>query len=495
MEVWMIVTLVVALLILLLMIEMPVAFALGVSGGLGLVLMMGTGHATNVLSSVPYLQTASISLTVVPMFLLMGSLAVSSGISTQLFTLMNRIFARLPGGLGVAAIAASAGFSAVSGSSIATASTIAKISVGEMRRYGYPASFATGIVAMGGTLGVLIPPSLFIVLYAITVGESVGKSLIAGIIPGILTTVVFAALIILMAPRQLRRERERRATLALAATERIEVPQTVGGAVLKALVEEENKTASSEKSARSGSVKGPSQGSISNVSVQDETRLRDLPWRSLVYIAILFAIVMGSLFAGLVTVTESAAIGALAALVIFGIEMRGKSIRELMRTLGEALRESAGTTGMVFTLIIGSAILSAFFVMAKVPDTIQHGIMSLGMPGWATVALLLAMLIPLGMVFDELSMMILTLPLIYPVAMDLGFDGIWLGIMFITFVQIGLVAPPVGINCFVISGVSGVKTETVYKGVMPFLAAELGIIVLLFVFPDIVTWLPSLIRE
>lgn len=495
MEVWMIVTLVVALLILFLVIEMPVAFALGVSGGLGLILMMGTGHATNVLASVPYLQTASISLTVIPMFLLMGTLAVSSGISSQLFTLMNRVFALLPGGLGVAAIAASAGFAAVSGSSIATASTIAKISVGEMRRYGYPAAFATGIVAMGGTLGVLIPPSLFIVLYAITVGESVGKSLIAGIIPGILTTVVFASLIMVMAPRQLRRERERREALSLAAPERTEAQQTVGGSVLAAVAKAKAKADTSGAASAVKTATWTSKGSALGLPTHDETRWRDLPWRSLIYIVILFAIVMGSLFAGLVTVTESAAIGAFAALVIFCIEMRGRSIRELMRTLGEALRESAGTTGMVFTLIIGSAILSVFFVMAKVPDAIQHGIMSLGIPGWATVALLLAMLIPLGMVLDELSMMVLTLPLIYPVAMDLGFDGIWLGIMFITFVQIGLVAPPVGINCFVISGVTGVKTETVYRGVMPFLMAELGIIVLLFIFPDIITWLPSLIRE
>ncbi len=446
-----------AALLLLLVMQMPVAFALGASGALGLVLLHNFGYATNVLGAVPFTASASFALTMIPMFILMGTLAVKARVAEHVFAIANRASRRLPGGLGVATVMACAGFAAVSGSSVATAATMSRMAVGEMRRYGYPAHFATGLVAVAGTLGVMIPPSIMLVLYAVLAGESPAQVMAAGIIPGLLSALFYIVYIILVAKR------------TLAPKEKTLVEKT------------------EELSKDAGRQNAPSAESLG--------RLRDLPWRGLMYIAILFFIVMGGLYSGFVTPTESAAIGALAALLIMVVEMRKKGPRELLRLTIEALKESALTTTSVFAIVVGSTILSVFFVASRVPHLLATWVSSLDVPPWLVVAIFLAILIPMGMALESISILVIAVPLMHPIVTGLGFDGIWFAILVVKLIEIGLVTPPVGISCFVVAGTSGVSPHHVFRGVMPLVGVELLIVVVLFTFPDLVLFLPGLVAK
>ncbi len=461
------VTLVVAIVLLLLALlamRMPVAFALGFSGAVGLALLRDFSFATNMLGSIPFDETARFTLTIIPMFILMGMFAMKARMAEQVYAVAAHVFAKLPGGLGVATVMACAGFAAVSGSSIGTTATMSKLSVGEMRKHGYPDSLATATVAMAGTLGVLIPPSIILVLYAIMTGESVAKVLAAGILPGILTAIAFAVFIMLIAPKHVARQKELNQALA-AAAEPI-VPGSGGTAVLTA---------------------------VEQLAPPAPTRLRDLPMRGLVRVAILFFIVLGGMYSGLFTPTESAAVGALAAGIMLFLEMWREGWKATISAAVEALKETAGTTSMVFSIIVGSAVLSIFFVAAKVPQMLTAAVVEANMNPHLTIGLLLLTLLPLGMALESISILVITVPLLYPVAMELGFDGIWLGILIVKLIEIGMVTPPVGIQCFVVAGTSGVRVSTIFRGVMPFVIVELIVVAILFAFPQIILWLPSLV--
>lgn len=468
-----IVGLVAILLIILLAIRMPVALALALSGAVGLVLLRDTGYTTSQLGAIPFSQTNSFSLTIIPMFILMGIFAVKARIAEQVYTVARYAFRWVPGSLGVATVMACAGFAAVSGSSIGTAATMSRLSIGEMRKAGYPDSLAGASVAVAGTLGALIPPSLFLVLYAIMTGESVAAMLAAGIIPGIISAIAYATYIIITATRNEKEWSERALRLEDALV-------TASG--------------------RGGSSDG--QGSASTVGTEDESeqltgrtvRLRDLPMRGVVRVGILFVIVLGGIYSGFFTPTESAAVGALAAALMLMVEYRKEGLGVMARNFSEALKETAGTTSMVFAIIIGSAILSAFFIAARLPQMATTWVETMALNPYVTIALLLFLLLPLGMALESISILVISVPLIYPIAMDLGFDGVWLGILIVKFIEIGMVTPPVGINCFVVAGTSNTRVETIFRGVTPFLLVELAVVSLLFAFPTISTWLPSLIR-
>ena len=223
-------------------------------------------------------------------------------------------------------------------------------------------------------------------------------------------------------------------------------------------------------------------------------RLWDLPMRGIIRVAILFVIVLGGMYSGVFTPTESAAIGALAAGVMLVAEMWREGAKAIWIAFQDALKETAGTTSMVFTIIVGSSVLSAFFVAAKVPQMLADGITSWGLNGHLTLAIMLATLLPLGMMLETISILVITVPLIYPVAMSFGFDGIWLAILFVKLIEIGMVTPPVGINCFVVAGTAGVKVDRVFAGVLPFVFLDLIMTAILFAFPILSTWLPSLIK-
>ncbi|QZY50646.1 TRAP transporter large permease [Leucobacter tenebrionis] len=481
MLVTMIVLAVVALLLVLLMLRMPVALSLALTGALGLGILQGTDYTTNVLGSVPFSATASFSLTIIPMFILMGMFAMRARIAEHVFAVANHMVSRFPGGLGVATVMACAGVSAVSGSSIGTAATMSKLSVGQMRAYGYPAALATGIVAIAGTLGVVIPPSTFLVLYAIMTGESVAQILAAGIIPGVLSALGYIVYILVVGHRQIVRPE---ATL----TEAVAVAHA---------------DAAAQRGARSGAAEPAA--SISQLppgtpdteavrQVYGRT-LRDLPWRGLVRLGVIFLIILGGMFSGIFTSTESAAIAAFVALVILLWEFRREGWSVVWDKVKGALLDTAQTTSMVFMILVGSSVFSTFLIAAHVPDTVTNWVAGLDVPPLLTIGLLLLLLLPLGTALDEISVLIITIPIIYPIAMELGFDGIWLGLMIVKLTAIGMVTPPVGMTCFVVSGATGVRTETVFKGVLPLMLMDLVVSAILFFVPAITLFLPSLVAQ
>ncbi|HHW83489.1 MAG TPA: TRAP transporter large permease [Actinomycetales bacterium] len=482
--------LVIAILLLMLSlmaIRMPIAFALGISGAVGLVLLRSFDHATATIGSVPFTQVASFSLTIIPMFTLMGMFAVKAKVAEQVYQVAAYVFRKFPGGLGVATVMACAGFAAVSGSSIGTAATMSKLSVGEMRKHGYPLPLATATVAVAGTLGVLIPPSVILVLYAIMTGLSVGQVLAAGIIPGILSAVAYSVYIIIAS----RRTRARDAELAAATADELEASREPELAAVLAEAGGSSRTSTSDIA--SHEVRGRRIQEAISVEKPVE-RLRDLPMRGVIRVMVLFVIVLGGMYSGVFTPTESAAIGALVAGTMLIAEMWKEGPRAMWTAVVDSLKETAGTTSMVFSIIVGSSILSSFFVLARVPRMLADGVMGWGLSPTLTLIILLATLLPLGMMLETISILVITVPLIYPVAIEFGFSGIWLGVIFVKLIEIGMVTPPVGINCFVVAGTAGVKVDRVFAGVLPFVIVDLAVIAILFAFPDIVLWLPDMVR-
>ncbi len=457
------VILVVVVMMVMLALRVPVAFALGLSGALGLLALRGDAFATSTLGSVPFTETSTFSLTIIPMFILMGMFAVKARVAEQVYKVAAHVFRNFPGGLGVATVMACAGFAAVSGSSIGTAATMSRLSVGEMLKHGYKASMATATVAVAGTLGVMIPPSVILVLYAIMTRESVAKVLAAGIIPGILSALAYALYIIVASRKDLKKAQQ---------------PKVMAEALATA----------------SGQASPVTEVAASPIQVKEPViRWRELPMRGVVRIAVLFFIVLGGMYSGIFTPTESAAVGALAAALILVTEMYKEGWRATLNAIVEALKETAGTTSMVFAIIVGSAVLSTFFVAARVPQMLTEAVLALGWNPHVTLGLLLLLLLPMGMALESISILVITVPLLYPVATTLGFDGIWLGILIVKLIEIGMVTPPVGINCFVVAGTSGVRVTEIFKGVIPFVIVDLVMVGILFFIPQLSLWLPSLV--
>lgn len=485
----MLVIMILVLMLALLAIRMPVAFALGLSGALGLTLLQSFNNATATIGSVPFTEVATFSLTIIPMFTLMGMFAVKARVAEQVYQVAAHVFRKFPGGLGVATVMACAGFAAVSGSSIGTAATMSKLSVGEMRKHGYPLPLATATVAVAGTLGVLIPPSVILVLYAIMTNESVGKALAAGIIPGILSAIAYSVYIIWASRKAKAKTRDLEMAAAALNEVRADIDLEINQGVspLQAAVAE-----------RAGKPLIDADGNpITSVAASEPVpaRLRDLPMRGILRVAMLFMIVLGGMYSGIFTPTESAAIGAIAAGLMLVAEMWREGPRAIWIAFTDALKETAGTTSMVFSIIVGSGILSAFFVAARVPQMLADGIVGWGLNPHLTVGLMLLTLLPLGMMLETISILVITVPLIYPVAVtEFGMDGIWLAVIFVKLIEIGMVTPPVGINCFVVAGTANVKVDRVFAGVLPFVIVDLTITAILFAFPILSTWLPSLIK-
>lgn len=451
-----VIAIVLLLMLVLLLLRVPVAVSLGLSGALGLVALRGINHTTLELGAVPFSETATFSLTIIPMFILMGMFAVRANVAAYVFKIADRVLGRLPGGLGIATVAASAGFSAVSGSSISTAATMARLSVKEMRAAGYPASMATALVAVAGTLGSMIPPSTFLVLYAILAQVSVAEMLAAGIVPGILSAIAYSLWIMFSGWRMRRQE--------------------------------QNVDADNVQDALD-------QATEINAAKLEKSPLGQLPWRGLVYIGLLFAIVLGGMYSGIFTATESAAFGAIAAVLILLFELRKEGAKGIWDGITNALQNTASTTAMVFFIVIGSGILSSFFIAARVPNMITEAVLSWNIAPSLAMLILLLSLVPLGMVLESLSLLMISVPLLLPVAVEFGFDPIWLGILIVKLIEIGMVTPPVGINAFVVAGTTGIRSETVFKGIMPFFMIDLVLIATFFLLPDLILYLPSLVQH
>ena len=414
----------------LMLLRVPVGMAMGLVGVTGFGYLVGSGPALKLIGQTSMRTVTDYTFGVIPMFLLMGAFVSASGISSELFRAANTFVGHRKGGLGVATIAACAGFAAISGSSVATAATFSSVAYPEMRRYGYPQSFATGVIAAGGTLGAMLPPSTVLAVYGIITQQDIGKLFVAGILPGLLAISMHMATIgVIGAVRP----------GFLPAGPKSEWPERLAG-------------------------------------------LRDV-WAPL----LLFVFVVGGLYGGIFTPTEAGGVGAGGAFLL-GVA-RGRLSRVEIRA---SLLQATRTAAAVFTVLIGALLFGYFLTVTQVPQKVTEFMTGLGLGPYGVLALIMLMYLVLGCLMDAMAMIILTVPIIFPVVTSLGFDPIWFGVIIVMTVELGLIHPPVGMNVFVIkSVVKDVKFSTIFKGVIPFIIADMLRLVILIALPIIATYLPS----
>jgi len=414
----------------LMLLRVPIGMAMGLVGVSGFAYLSGGGPALKIVGHTTMRTVTDFNFAVIPLFLLMGSLATTSGMSRELFRAANGFVGHLRGGLGIATIAACGGFAAICGSSVATAATFSRVAYPEMRRYGYPQSFATGVIAAGGTLGIMIPPSTVFAVYGLITEQDVGKLFVAGIIPGILAVLMYMATI------------------------------SIIGALRPGFLPAGPRSSWTERLAG----------------------VRDV-WATV----LLFAFVIGGIYGGMFTATEAAGMGAGGAFII-GI-VRGRLSRaDILRSLLEATR----TTAAVFTVLIGAILFGYFLTITQTPQKVSEFLGALGLGAYGILGLIMLMYLVLGCLMDALAMIILTIPIVFPVIKALGFDPIWFGVIIVMTVELGLIHPPVGMNIFVIkSVVEDVKISTIFYGVFPFIITDLIRLAILIAFPILALWLPS----
>ena len=412
------------------LLRVPIGMAMGLVGVTGFGYIVGGVPALKMVGQTSMRTVTDYTFGVIPMFLLMGAFVSNSGMSRELFRAANGFLGHLRGGLGIATIAACGGFAAISGSSVATAATFSTVAYPEMRRYGYPQSFATGVIAAGGTLGAMLPPSTVLAVYGIITEQDIGKLFIAGVLPGILAAAMYIATV------------------------------TIIGFVKPDFLPRAPRHSWKER------LEG-----VRNI------------WATL----LLFVFVIGGLYGGLFTPTEAGGMGAGGAFVI-GV-LRGRLDRaEIRRSLLQATRTAAA----VFTVLIGALLFGYILTVTQTPQKVTEFLTGLGVGRYGVLALIMLMYLVLGCLMDSLAMVILTVPIIFPVVTHLGFDPIWFGIIIVMTVELGLIHPPVGMIVFVIkSVVQDVKFTTIFKGVLPFIVTDLIRLVILIAFPIIALWLPS----
>jgi tripartite ATP-independent transporter DctM subunit len=415
----------------LMMLRVPVGIAMGLVGVLGFGYLIGDiTPALKILATSPIRTATDAQFAVIPLFLLMGAFASASGMSRELFRAANTFLGHLRGGLGVATIAACGGFAAICGSSVATAATFSKVAYPEMRSHGYPQSFATGVIAAGGSLGIMIPPSTVFAVYGLITEQDIGRLFIAGVVPGILAVGMYIVTINIIAFFK---------PGFLPKTPRYSFAERMAS-------------------------------------------VRDI-WA----VVLLFIFIIGGLYAGMFTATEAAGMGAGGAFII-AVLRRKLSREDFWRCLIESLR----TTAAVFTILIGALIFGYFLTITQTPQKITHFLTGLGIGSYGVLVLIMLMYLVLGCIMDAMAMIILTVPIVFPVIKDLGFDPIWFGVIIVMTVELGLIHPPVGMNVFVIKSViKDVKLSTVFYGVMPFVLTDILRLAILILFPILATWLPS----
>ncbi len=422
-----------AALVVLIFSRIPVGYLMAIIGLAGFSLIVSPDAALSLAARDFFSTFGSYNLTVIPLFVLMGQVAFHSGISARLFDAAYKFIGHLPGGLAIATIGACAGFAAICGSTNATAATMASVTLPEMKRYNYKPELATGVVAAGGSLGILIPPSVIFIVYGIQTEQSIGKLFISGILPGILLTFLFIAAILIWTT--LKPELGPRGP----------------------------KTTFSEK--------------IESLSGLVETLL-------------IFILVMGGLFLGFFTPTEAGAIGALGTIVIAVIR---KNLT--WKGFSEALFETTRTSCMIMVIVAGATIFGHFLAVSRIPFDIAGWISTLNMPHWGIMILIIIVYLVGGCFIDSLALIMLTIPIFYPVIINLGYDPIWFGVVIVLVTQIGVLTPPVGVNVYVVSGVArDVPLEVIFRGVVPMLGALIIEVLLLIPFPQIALFLPGLLK-
>ncbi|MEN8674233.1 TRAP transporter large permease subunit [Nocardioides sp.] len=464
------------LLIALLVARVPVAFSLLVSGVVGVYFVQDHFAAESVLARMPYDTSASYGIIIVPLFIALGVMASRGRLATDGFVFAARLTRRLPGGLAIAAVVACAAFSAVSGSSAATVVALGPTTVREMVRHGYNKVVAAGVIGAAGTLGILIPPSVALVLYGILTRESIGDLLLAGIMPGLVSALVFAVAIMIRAklqPDLFGREP------VLAASEPVLV--ATGSRSPSTRLPTQESPAAEISAAGNGSSDGVPSAGFGEYRVS-----------SIVRLGILFGVIMGGIYLGVATETEAAALGALLALVFYCSDALHLPKGTRWQDARETFAESTRLTGMTMALLIGGAVFSYFLVIAGVPAAFGEWVTGISASPLVVAILVVILFLILGMFIDGLSILLIAVPLTYPVMTGLGYDGIWFGIVVVKAIEIGLITPPFGLNAYMVAGTTpGLSVREAFRGVMWFVPLELLLIVLLFLVPDLATWLPS----
>jgi C4-dicarboxylate transporter DctM subunit len=421
---------IVLLMIIFMFLGMPVAFSLGVAGLIGLLLVGGFDSAFSILSTTPYRTAAHYTLTTLPMFILMAQFISASQIVDDIFHAAQRWLERLPGGLAIATIFAAAGMAAMSGSSTASAATLSQIAVPQMLKYGYTRKVATGVVTVSGTLAIMIPPSIAFVLYGIITETSIGKLLIAGIIPGILTAAMYC--------------------IGVLAWNRF------------------------------------SPGAMPPSTRLYAWRDRWSSLRPLWAFIILSVSVVGSMYIGLATPTEASAFGAFGALII-PLALKRMTKPAFKNSVTGAVR----TTTMIFTIIIGAMVFGYFLTLTQTTQKLIGFMGSLSLPPSAIMGMVVILYLILGCIMDQVAIQLITLPLTFPLVTGLGYDPIWFGVISTKLAEIGLVTPPVGMNAFVVSATTKTPLEEVFQGTAVLLLVDGISLILLLAFPILSTYLPS----
>ena len=410
--------------------RVPMAFAMGIVGFVGVGYMLNFRAASAMIAQVTYETGLSYTLSVIPLFILMGNFVVRAKLSDELYHAAYCFLGHRRGGLAMSTVIACAGFGAICGSSIATAATFSKVSYPSMRKYGYKDALSAGAIAGGGTLGILIPPSVIMVIYGIMTETSIGKLFAAGIIPGIVATVLLCLAVKYMTWRD------------------------------------------------------PESGPPAEPHSWSE-RLQ-----SLLYVwpvVLLFLLVIGGIYMGWFTATEGAGIGAGGAFV-FALARRVLTLRVVF----EVLIESARTTSMLFMILIGALLFANFVNYTSMPADLKRFVTIFQATPVLVVIAICAIYVVLGTAMEELSMILLTVPLFFPVITSLGYDPVWFGIIIVIVVQIGLISPPVGMNIFVVKNLlRHISIGTVFQGVTPFTVALVALLAVIVAFPGLATWLPS----
>ena len=422
-----------AVMLLLAFARVPIALAMGLTGFGGLAILKGINPAMGSVAATVWESGFQITLSVIPLFILMGNFVTKAGMARELFRATHSFVGHLRGGLAMATIMACAGFGAICGSSIATAATMTKVAYPSMKEIGYSDELATGSIAAGGTLGILIPPSTIMVIYGIMTETNIGKLFAAGVLPGLVATLLLCVAVQYITWRD---------------------PKA-----------------------------GPR-------DVRSSWGERLLAVRDIWGVVALFVLVMGGIYGGLFTATEGAGIGAFGAFM-FALVRRALT----WKILHEVLVESARTTAMLFLILIGALIFANFINYTSMPNDLRDFVAQYQIHPMLVMTAICIIYVVLGTAMEELSMILLTVPIFFPLVVGLGFDPVWFGIIIVVVVEIGLISPPVGMNMFVVrSLLPNVSTATIFRGVTPFVVADIVRLAILVAFPAISLYLPSLLK-
>jgi C4-dicarboxylate transporter DctM subunit len=412
--------------------RVPIGVAMGIIGVVGFAAVAGWGPGLNLLANVPLSVLTDYNLSIIPMFILMGAFATHAGMSRELFRAGNAWVGHRSGGLALATILACGGFAAINGSSVATAATMTQVALPEMRRAGYDPGISAGAIAAGGTLGIMIPPSVIFVLYSFMTETDVKKLFFAGVIPGILGIICYLIVVRYLAWRH---------------------PHMMPRGRVHSLSE----------------------------------RLESI--RGLWAVIALFVFVLGGMYAGIFTVNEAAGAGAIGTLLI-GLVRRQLGRKEIKAALIDTLRVSSA----IMMIVIGAFLFGYFLTITQSTQKAVAFLTTVPIGAYGVLAVVMVGYFILGAVMDELAMILLTVPIVFPVMVELGFDPIWFGVIIVMAVTFGLVCPPVGMNVFVINSIArDIPLGRIYRGTYPFIAMDIGRLVLLCIFPSLSLWLPGLI--